>query len=126
MKMRRRNAWLLLGILLIVAVAVGVYRYTKRFEVMLRLGMTFSEVEAILGPPSDDSSGSMEDGNWHIYWTKPDWLGRYQSVSVHFDSENKVVQWDQESRSLGWLGWRDWVMKSVSPLGKRGGSGQKI
>jgi hypothetical protein len=107
---RRRLRWMLTLAGLAVVVAVGVVVLWPRADLVtlenfqrLRCGMTEAEVEAILGPSGDHTSGDTEPDLEHQKWqylTPPESYGRQEAlkgwiadracIGVGFDSAGNV------------------------------------
>src|SRR5262245_57400130 len=113
--MCRRTVWLLLGVVLWAVCGVGICHSLHERDVPLRVGMRPDEVRAILGNESDYWPESGRGDDWGaLYLGKPDVLGNYQDVTVHFDGNDKVVRWEEETWTLSF---RDWWDQSLRPFG---------
>jgi hypothetical protein len=101
--MSRKKKWLWFGIALAFVVAVYLVMRPGAPEHLLdpagymkiRKGMTLAEVEAILGPAGDYTTGpttSVRDG-WYGAGDK-EWITDNGAISVWFDSQGKIIDKD--------------------------------
>jgi hypothetical protein len=120
----------LLASLLVASGASAYLRQPSRITLesyhRIDLGMTVSQVEAILGPPGDYTSGPTSDSGWHetaIYLSRhgPEpqltWMTDSANIAVSFDSigraDDKAFWRSQREeqtplQNLCWLALREW------------------
>src|SRR5207248_4712330 len=91
-----RSDWLLVGVLLVGAVGVGVYRCIPSDDVPLRVGMTEEEVYATLHDELHLARTNWGLGGadpWEFYLGLPDpKYGEERTVSIYYDTNGRLAR----------------------------------
>jgi hypothetical protein len=102
--MRRRKLLVAVGLAVLVAVGVFVLwprpnRITRENFDRIKEGLNSTEVEAILGPPGDYTTGPLQHVPWHglsIFSGEPPPIDDYVLSSRWYDGD-EVVQWRSDN-----------------------------